>query len=827
MRISSFLLLLIVYSSCILQCSTAPAGGDTADLITFQYDNEDLVNVVNYIAARKEVNLLLPTKSDEKLTGKLTWHLDKKVTIEQAWQLLHTILTIAGYTIIPRPMYYEIIKTSPGISRESVPLYIGTTPEQLPWSSERIRYIYYLVNIKQEGEAENEIMTVLKSLLPADAVFKFDSATNALIIMASAADIRAAMDIVTQLDRPGFQERMEIIKLTYTDARLVADLFNNKILQGSDTHRYRLDTKKPSDVAYFSKYVRIIANDKTNSLIVLGRTQALERIREFINHYIDVAPDSGKSILHVYQLQYLDAPVFAKVLNDIVQSKQMGGLEQSTAEKKAGTGPQRYFDEVIISIDTPADVISEAAAPSNTSATAPIPLGTEDTTVKPPKYYGGNKLIIACRNDDWERIRALIEKLDQPSPQVLIEVLIADLTLNDSRALGSLFRNPAKIPMPGQVNVQSAQLEPGVMPDSFSNPQTIGAIAGGTATDLLREFNNSNPRQDSGDPMTNVAALLQAGSTVLSFNDNSGKTWGITQILKVIDHTKILSHPHVISTNNQVATIEITEIRLLPADASGSQGGTIVQTNKQIPAALKVYIVPRISISDTRENTVSLNVTIDINEYVSPTNNTRITRKVKTNAIVNTGDILALGGLLRSNESDSLGETPLLSKMPVIGWFFKRRTRTQQRTNLTVFISPTIIEPRSREGLGQYTQDYLNITKGYAPNNLFDSLKDPVTRWFFNDESAAARFSREFMKHDEVHTNDFKLPVPKTSGTSRAAQTANSSAPSVALAHDQAQLAQLKNLLKDIDNPFKNMATTTANNNRAVVSEKKGRKRKR
>src|SRR2546428_11898048 len=86
-----------------------PAATTAHQMVAFQYDNEDLVNVVNYIASRKEVNLLLPTKTDEKLTGKLTWHLDKKVSIDQAWQLLQTILTIAGYSIIPRPTYYEVV----------------------------------------------------------------------------------------------------------------------------------------------------------------------------------------------------------------------------------------------------------------------------------------------------------------------------------------------------------------------------------------------------------------------------------------------------------------------------------------------------------------------------------------------------------------------------------------------------------------------------------------------------------------------------------------------------------------------------------------------
>lgn len=817
---------------------TSSEVAPSKQLIAFQYDNEDLVNIVNYIASKKEINLLFPTKTDEKLTGKLTWHLDKKVPLDEAWHLLQTILTIAGYAIIPRPTYYEIVKISPAISREPVPLYIGVPFEKLPTSNERIRYMYYLANIKQEGETENEITTVLKALLPADAVFKIDTATNALIIMAQASDIRSAMTVITQLDRPGFQERMEIIKLHYTNAHMVADLFNNKILQASDAQRYRLDAKKPSEMSYFSKHIKIIANEKTNSLVVLGRSQALERIREFINHYIDVEPDSGKSILHVYQLQYLDAPSFAAVLNNIVQPKQPGGVEQSTGERKSGIGPQRYFDEVIIAVDTPPDSPADAFAAASTTATSITPATGEAASAQ-LKYFGGNKLIIAARNDDWKKIRELIERLDQPAPQVLIEVLIADLTLGDSRALGTLFRNPAKIPMPGQVNFQSAQLAPGVMPDSFTqsstSPKTIGAIADGAATDLLRQFNinpTTGQRSDTGDPLTNVAQLLAAGSTVISFSDNDGKTWGITQILKLLDHTKILSHPHVISTNNQPATIEVNEIRLLPDQASGSQGGTIVQTNKNIPAALKVGIVPRISISETRESTVSLNVTIDINEFRSPTDNTRITRKVKTNAIVNTGDILALGGLLRTNDADGLGETPVLSKIPIIGWLFKRRTKTNSRTNLTVFISPTIILPRSREGLSEYTKDYINITKNYAgQEGLFGSLKDPITRWFFHEKSPTEQFTHNFIKDDEIQKAKMPMPTNNNNNNKPEPTEKKEEESMFAIGHQEEQLSQLKDLLKDIDNPFKNITqpTFTESNNVQLsdAHDKRSKKKKR
>ena len=554
----------------------------------------------------------------------------------------------------------------------------------------------------------------------------------------------------------------------------------------------------------------MIAQERTNSIVILGRAQSVARIKEFIHHYLDVEQDSGKSILHVYQLQYRDARAFAEVLTNIVESKQAEGTEQATTEAKGPIGSQRYFEEVLISVDTPPE--EEGAGEEETPAAGEEGAGP---IIRKAKYYGGNKLIIAARSDDWKRIKELIEKLDQPEPQVLIEVLIADLTLDDSRQLGTLFRNPAKLPMPGDVNFQSAHLQPGVMPDSFDKPNTVGVIesADGTiqqASDLLRQFfidpatgQRSDAAPEPGASSTTVAQQMPAGSTVLSLNDKEGQTFGITQILKLLDNTKILSHPHIISTNNKAATIEITETRLLRDQATGSQGGTIVATNKNIPASLKVYITPRISISDIRENTVNMQVTIDINEYKSITDNTRITRNVTTNATVVTGDVLALGGLIRTNETDTIRETPVLSKIPIIGWLFKKRAKSKQRTNLTVFISPTIIEPRLRSGVGDYTRDYLNLTKEYAKSgDLFDSLKDPITRWFFTEESATEKFTKDFMKYDNA--NKTPMPHQHTEKSEKKSVLAQAE-PSIIMEQQKEQMDQLKDLFQDVDNPFANI----------------------
>jgi general secretion pathway protein D len=547
------------------------------------------------------------------------------------------------------------------------------------------------------------------------------------------------MAIIGALDQLEAEERPEVIQLRYLNAETVAALFNDQILRAAgDVNQNRLGIKIPNNNTYFKK-VRVVPDPRTNRLIVFGRPQAVQRVKDFIHKYIDVELESGKSILHVYQLQYLDAVRFQPVLDKIVKSSRTGGTEQSKAGVTAG-GTERFFDEVVIVADQPKTITGDQPGGS---------------------MQGSNNLIIAARNDDWDRIRKLIEELDIPQPQVIIEVLIADLTIQDIASLGANVRNPLGTGISKYANFQSSQIpKPGGNPvtflaDRLNDPTTIQA-------DLLRRaFDTSgnitsacdNPSADAN--CFSTASFLATGTGILSFNDTAtGKTWGIAQVRQFLDGRKVLSAPHLMCTNNTPAEIKISEERLALDQGSGSTGGTTTQTRKWIPADLSVRITPRISAADT----VNLNVVININQFetlfftnTNPNTANQVTRNVTTNANVKSGNILALGGLTRVDTTVEQQQTPLLGSIPIIGWFFKNRTNTTNKNNLTVFISPTIVMPRSRDGVSYYTTKHVQLAKNYSSDAmLFDNLRDPITRWFFKTQATDAQASLDdFIAQDE------------------------------------------------------------------------------
>lgn len=690
--------------------------------ISFVFNNEELVDIINMLAAKKAVNIILPTGANA-INAKISLSIPQKLTLQEAWDLLYTILDIAGYSLVPKKDLYVIVKNSKTITSEPFPIYINTPVSEIPNTDERIRYMYYLKNIKISQEFDNQVMGLFKEFMPEDSLLKGDTDSNGILVIGKSQDVKSFIEVLDALDEVGFHENLETIRLRYTKAANVAKIFTEilKTAAPQPNIRHNLD-KTDQAASYFSSNVRVIPEARTNSLIVIGRSQAVERIKDFIFKHIDIELDSGRSILHIYELQYLDASDFAPILRNIVESTRSGGTEQSKTGGAQG-GTERFFDQVIIQPDISGE-------------------GSEDNAES--KYFGGNKLVVAARNDDWKRIKMLIEQLDQPQPQVIIEVLLADLTLDDVRSLGSITRNPRDVAFPGNASLQAAMIDQVVLDAPYNDQEAINKLTG-VASDLNAI---TVPASPGSTDFVSVPQDQTPGSTVISISDNNGNTWSILEILQLFNTTKILSHPHVIAINNQKASIEVGETRLLPDQAAPSTSGITIR-KQPIEANTNVYITPRISSA----NTVNLLVEIKVDQFNNPTDYTsgnRISRYIITNATVKSGDILALGGLIREDTSDAITRTPILSDIPILGWFFKKKSKTVAQTSLSIFISPTIIQPKLRGGVGEYTKAYVEIAKNYSKQSgVFDNLRDPITRWFFKTDSEAEVITSDFLQKDQ------------------------------------------------------------------------------
>ena len=217
----------------------------------------------------------------------------------------------------------------------------------------------------------------------------------------------------------------------------------------------------------------------------------------------------------------------------------------------------------------------------------------------------------------------------------------------------------------------------------------------------------------------------------MSFNDPNGTgIWGVLQVLDSYSSLKVLSHPFLVARNNKEAETIISVIRRDQGQAFAGQAAVVAQKIEDIEARLRVGVIPRVSSLDR----VNMQIAIDVQEFttVVQTNYTRNTRTVNTNSNISSGQVLALGGLGTLSETESTYKIPILSEIPIIGPLFQYSTRSTERANLLILITPTIVEPKIRGGLEIYTRE--KVTSGFEvfeTSSVIGNPRDPVTRWFF------------------------------------------------------------------------------------------------
>lgn len=709
-RYAYFFLILITLSGKIF-CASAKKPNAPSSLskkaplakeerIWFHYENEPITNVVHKLAKKRNINIMLP-QGTNALTAKLTFSLPYKITLDKAWQYLITILNLAGFTIVPHKEFSYIVKNDNNLDREALPFYVNVPTNKLPETDLKIRYLRYLTNLQVPGAtgagpSASSLQTLLTTMLSSTAAPTiFDPALNALLISDKARNIKSVMKIIDYLDSLETTERPLYIKLKHTAAGDVETLLNT-LIPGNSTPGGSPQGNAGSTGGYFSKGTKIISEHRSNMLILLGKEQSLKRIESFIKEFIDIPQEQGASILHVYDLDYLDAATFASTLSSIVTNETTGGgLGTGQSTSIAHHAGEQYFQGVII---TPEG--SNQTTESGTSEGA----------------QNGNRLIIAARKNDWIRIKKLIDTLDVPQQQVVIQAVIADVSSTAIKDLTNQLRDY------GNAFIKDMHWQTGHMGGIEVESATPTSAASLQANLLSSSTSLANSQ--------NLAESASAGSFLISFTDpNTNGIWLITQILTTHTDSKILSQPLLTTMNNKQVSFSDTETKLVTGAAS-ERVGVEVSNQEQLKASITLNLFPRIS----KNGMINLTISSEIDKFILGTDSTD-NRNIDTNVNLRSGEILILGGLTKTKVERSLYETPILSKIPILGNLFKKTKKTTRKTDLLMFIRPEIIKTPAGI-MNKVTAKFMKNAKKELKQDpdAFGILKDPITRMFFGKD---------------------------------------------------------------------------------------------
>jgi general secretion pathway protein D len=753
----------------LIQPDIRKTGSDVheQDSIDFTFDNTELEEMVRRYTEKKKMNVIFPPTG---LKEKITFKPPHKLSMDEAKRYLYMFLDYAGYAVLPGQNFVVVAKSKEA-QRSQLPLFVLGSGSKLNYkdladSDEMIRAVYYLTTLKVENTPDNAVMALLKELLTSPDNAFIDTTLNGIIIADKSRVVKAALQLLSDLDATETKYIITTIQLFNASASEVVKIVNDILKKNQQSGGFGMDDKTSGGSGtYFSTSIRVVADARRNLLVIMGKEAPVNRLKDFIRERIDAPLASGKSIFHVYDLKYLDAATFADTLAAVVKST--GITDQVSADRTGGA--TRFFEGVSIKAET-----YQAAEGAKG---ADVLSGAGGGTV----YRGGNRLLIAAQPSDWIQIKKLIDTLDVPQRQVIIEVLIADYTHARDRDISTRIRSPhAMVPLNMGGQVQTAN---DGNSDMITSPQTCQNTGGNPCNpgtnivgDLMRIIGPGN---------TSELTDLAAGYTAVTFadgtgliNDGSSKgVWGLLTMLDQYGKLKILQHPYLISLNNTTATVSSKEIRRGTGDIPSSTGGALNVNIVDVSASLAVSITPRVASLDR----VNLDIAIDISNYTStnPSDYDRNTRNIKTNVnMAGKNQILVLGGLTRFDEEDTITETPLLSKIPLIGWLFRRKAKTRTELELGVFIQPTVIEPKIRETANKFTKGKVEDgAQGLLDDSPADK-RDPIIRWFFTPEKTDNEVIKEFITEtgfQEAATEKFDATLVAKTDVAKVAKAAKKS----------------------------------------------------
>lgn len=741
--------------------------------LDFNFVNKDLAEIINNIASKLDINIILPQGANE-IKQKITFRPKSKSLSSKEWiELIDTFLDLAGYALVQKSeKLYSVIKLNTGADKykiqDSLPLYVNVDPQDLPFSDGPVRAIFYLENIPV---TTGPVQKILGDMLTSEKSVSLDSKTNGIILTDRANLIASAMKILSELDSMGTKNEMVVVQLYNSDAKQLVDLIKKQIIGTLDgPQNFLFNEPKTESAVIFPKSLRLAAEERTNSIIIMGKHTAVERMQEFIQDVLDAPLEAGTSILHYYDLQYLKASELEKILQNIFVSP--------VSAQGAGISVKETFRGVKIFAEIPVKQETENKVAGSTGGLT----------------RGGNRILVAARREDWLRIKALIQDLDRPQKQIIIEVLIVDLALTNNRALGTQLRSVFNTRFGETGQFQLANLAGPAVARPPENPP-------GLETDLMGNFyTNPVPPPSTID----IAALLSGrapGSLIISLdnieannNPNAPRgAWAVMQILSQYASINVISHPYVVTINNHTALIEEKDIRRGAGDATlVASGGAINIAQVDIPAAVRVKVIPRAS----SEDRVNLSLKISIEQFTSLdlTNLTTLKREIDTQANISTGEVLVLGGLFRNRAQEAQFSTPILDRIPILRWLFGSRSVSTEDDNLVVFVVPTVVEPRVRDGLDKYTNNKVsNIAEDLNAGTSCADFRDPITRVFFKPKIYERRDFEGYLEDSNKH---------ELTRAERRKKNSNIKPIDINLSEKDELLDRLKTVASKEENPF-------------------------
>lgn len=503
---------------------------------------------------------------------------------------------------------------------------------------------------KLEHESAVQLVPVLRPLIAANNTINAYQNNNSLVITDYASNLARIEKIIESIDQPVSSEPV-MITLKYASALDVAQTIN------------RLFAESAQNAASPDHSLRFAVTVDTRSNSVLARSgdaARISRVRQLVA-MLDT-PTSAAGNIHVVYLKNAEAVKLAEILRAIY-----------TGESAAAARPTQPLGATPLAAGVPQAQVQTG------SASAPGIIQADPIT---------NSIIITAPDAIYNNLRAALEKLDVRRAQVYVEALIAELTADKAAEFGIQWQDLTGLGQTGTQTIGGTNfggagqniLGVAANPTSVGRGLNVGVIKGTIKLPGV-----------GGAEIVNIGLLVRALETDANAN--------------------ILSTPTLLTLDNEEAKIVIGQnvpfVTGSYAVSAAATTPTPFQTVERKDVGLTLRIRPQIS----EGGAVRLQIYQEVSAVQDSTNPAGIItnkRAVESTVLVDDGQIVVIGGLIQDSVKDSVEKIPGLGDIPLIGGLFRYNTRSRSKTNLMVFLRPTLVRSaQSLNSLSNNRYDYI------------------------------------------------------------------------------------------------------------------------
>ncbi|HEY5999254.1 MAG TPA: type II secretion system secretin GspD, partial [bacterium] len=608
--------------------------------VSLNFDNADISVVIQTIAELLRLNYIV----SPSVRGRVTIQTTEKLPVSALLPVLEQILQVNNFTAVKSGDFYKIVPVAQAKQEnvETVPMEAATTATT--------GLVTKIVQLRHIGPGE--VVKVLTPFKTAAGVYQAYEPARLLFLTEIPGKIADLMKIVEVLDVDTFASiQVELYPVRHAGVEDLA-----KELTQIVTQVYTAAGRART-------LFRIVPVPQSNAIMVFSGEPGLAvNVREWIGK-LDLPVSEANERIFVYPLSHANAETLAGVIEKIFRKEQSKGGSRSTsgptASPAAATPARVAPSQVPGQPAAPAAPVAVSGAVSlsggigESGAAAPVVVVPDKDT---------NSLIVQTAAWFYPTVEDVIRKLDQMPKQVLIEMLIAEITLDDTNEFGINWA----------LTGQGAVKAPGETFNLTSATNLTAAASKSAFSFAVFEANR-------------ISAAISAYANAKKLN--------------------ILSAPHILATNNKEAKIDIgSEVPILKSQQTtplSSNTTTTTTTANTITADIE-YRPTGIILTVTPHVNEGGFVTLDLQQEVSEVQEgltttglnspTFIKRTAKTTMVVRDNQTLVVGGLIQQKVTTSRTGVPGLYKLPIIGYLFGNKSNVVNRTELVLLITPRVVE---------------------------------------------------------------------------------------------------------------------------------------